>query len=266
MNKRHMKENILPIKKTKIEKIITDVDLFNLDLHQANQNSPEYQYTVGCHFSNGKLVEKNLNEAISWFYKSAIQNYVPSQYCLGIIYMELKNFNESILWLERAKDSGHVMACFYLGIIYYSGYLGKVNYLKSIEYFEISSINNVNSQYFLANCYYFLGNIDEAVKWYTKASENKCELSCFSLGILYRDGYGVKKDYNIALHLIKLSAQNGYNRAQDLLGDIYSIGEMVEKDNSLALYWYKEAAHNGFIESNFKIDEIYKICNQKVLI
>ena len=82
------------------------------------------------------------------------------------------------------------------------------------------------------------------------------------MGILFRDGYGVKKDYNIALYLIKLSAQNGYNRAQDLLGDIYSIGEMVKKDNSIALYWYKEAAHNGFIESNFKID---KICNEKVL-
>ena len=263
MSNRQISEDVPSIKKTKIEKIITDVDLFNLDLHQAYQDNADYQYTVGCHYSNGKLVEKNLNEAMSWFYKSAIQNYVPSQYCLGIIYMELKNFNESILWLKRAKDSGHVMACFYLGIIYYSGYLGEVNYLKSIEYFEISSTIHVNSQYFLANSYYFLGNIDKAIKWYTKASENKCLLSCFSLGILFRDGIGVKKDYNIALHLIKLSAQNGYNRAQDLLGDIYSIGEMVKKDISIALYWYKEAAHNGFIESNFKID---KICNEKVLI
>src|SRR4051812_37630388 len=63
----------------------------------------------------------------------------------------------------------------------------------------------------------------------TKAAEGDVEAE-FSLGFIYAQGNGVKKDYNEAIKWFKKAADAGDAAAQSDLGFIYAQGQGVKQD------------------------------------
>ncbi len=67
----------------------------------------------------------------------------------------------------------------------------------------------------------------------------------YNLGVCYKFGVGVPKDYNEAVKWYRLAAQQGHPQAQCNLGVCYANGEGVVKDLEEAYFWFSLAEVNG---------------------
>jgi TPR repeat protein len=65
------------------------------------------------------------------------------------------------------------------------------------------------------------------------------------LGLRYRDGEGVTRDYSNAANLFQKAASKGNIEAQAYLGMMYVRGDGVAQDYTKGVYWCKKAADQG---------------------
>ena len=99
----------------------------------------------------------------------------------------------------------------------------------------------------------------EALRWYRKSAEQGDATAQNNLGNMYYWGYGVEKDYAEAVRWYRKSAEQGYATAQNSLGNMYRNGYGVEKSKTEALYWYEKAAAQGNEDAKRAIRELTKI-------
>ena len=67
-----------------------------------------------------------------------------------------------------------------------------------------------------------------------------------SISLLYFQGTGVSKNYEIGLKWLSLAAEKGSANAQYYLGYSYHYGRFnIVKNTDLAHKWYKKAADSG---------------------
>ena len=83
------------------------------------------------------------------------------------------------------------------------------------------------------------------LKWYRRSAEQGYALALYSLGVIYENGEGAKKDYKQAVQWYRQAAKQGYAIAQSALGVMYENGLGVLQDNALAHMWYNLSAANG---------------------
>ena len=62
----------------------------------------------------------------------------------------------------------------------------------------------------------------------------------YNLGVMYRDGEGVRQDYKKAIEFFKKAANQGLVRAQNNLGLMYYNGQGVRQDYKKAFEWYEK--------------------------
>ena len=88
-------------------------------------------------------------------------------------------------------------------------------------------------------------NYKEAVKWFMKAAEKGNESAQLYLGEMYTKGDGVPKDDKEAVKWFMKAARQGNATLQFQLGQMYANGQFVPKDFIHAYAWYNLAASNG---------------------
>lgn len=86
---------------------------------------------------------------------------------------------------------------------------------------------------------------EEAVRWYRMAAEQGMSEAQNNLGVMYKDGQGVKQDFQEAAHWFLLAAQQDNTLAQLNIGWLYHAGKGVRQDADSARYWYSQAAEKG---------------------
>ncbi|MDY2736528.1 tetratricopeptide repeat protein, partial [Intestinibacter sp.] len=139
----------------------------------------------------------------------------------------------------------------------------------------------VTCQKKLADIYFEAENIEEAILWYKKASNNKDIESSYKLGLIYEDLNSLedaKKYYllaaqenhlNAKLHLgriyynegnyedskkmLDICANENNAYAQHMVGLIY---ENYYSDHTNAKYWYEKSKNQGLVESIFNLGQI----------
>lgn len=67
----------------------------------------------------------------------------------------------------------------------------------------------------------------------------------FKLGLTYRDGKGVPRDFQQAFAWFTKAANQGHAIAQFFLGVMYENGEGIPQSDDQAVYWYTKAAALG---------------------
>ena len=77
--------------------------------------------------------------------------------------------------------------------------------------------------------------------------------SQYLLGIMYKKGRKVPKDYCKALEWYQKAAEQGYDLAQYALGKMYEDGHGVPKDCSKALEWFQKAAEQGHEDAQMRV-------------
>lgn len=102
------------------------------------------------------------------------------------------------------------------------------------------------------------GDYETALRLYTLSADQGYARAQNNLGNLYYDGEGVKKDYKEAARFYKLSADQGNPEAQNNLGVLYQVGQGVRQNYSEAARLYKRSAAQGNISAKKRIEWLCK--------
>ena len=97
----------------------------------------------------------------------------------------------------------------------------------------------------------------DAVKWLTKAAEQRLGEAQANLGVCYVIGNGVTKDEKEAVKWYTNAAEQGNATAQKNLGFCYMNGSGVIKDEKEAVKWYTKAAEQGNEEAQYNLGACY---------
>lgn len=93
-------------------------------------------------------------------------------------------------------------------------------------------------------------NLEEAVMWYEKASQQDHSRAMNRLGMSYRDGAGCQRNYEKMIYWFTRAANLNNTAAQYNLGLCYESGIGVEKSIEKAMVWFEKAAASGDPASN----------------
>ncbi|MCY4192630.1 MAG: tetratricopeptide repeat protein [Rhodospirillaceae bacterium] len=77
------------------------------------------------------------------------------------------------------------------------------------------------------------------------------------LGLRYKKGLGMPKNYAKAVHWYRKAAEQGHAKAQHNLGNMYYHGEGVPKDYVKAVYWYHKATEQSDARAQTKLGFMY---------
>lgn len=233
----------------------------NLDL--ANEGDADAQFNLGVMLSKGEGVNKDENEAVYWYRKSAEQGNPRAQNNLGTMYENgsgvTKNINTAIEWYSRAFQQGNKIAQYNLEQIMITK---KKNDEKSVNnqyphtkteielLLESAQQGDPNAQFELAMKYYEGSNgvkkdYKKAVKWWRKVAEQGNADAQFNVGLMYANGNGVIKDEAEAFKWWHKSAEQGSKDAQLNVGVMYAVGNGVARDEQEAIKWLEKAAKQG---------------------
>ena len=103
-----------------------------------------------------------------------------------------------------------------------------------------------------------------AKKEYKKAHEKFLEVANdgmvakYNIGYMYELGLGVKKDTKKALTFYAMSANDGFDVAQNSLGNAYLKGIGVKKNIEVAIYYYQKAAKQNNKDAIKALAELQK--------
>lgn len=150
--------------------------------------------------------------------------------------------NNGLVSVEQCnKDS-----CWLVGGVYYTA--GR--YREAIPYYEKAiALGNNRGYADLGDTYYALQDYYNAKKYYEIAcnkgvSEVQGE-NCYSLGLMYFHGEGVRQDYAKAAELWKKACDMKYGGACNNLGVLYNDGLGVRQNSSTAKQYYGKACDFG---------------------
>ncbi|MBL1276715.1 MAG: sel1 repeat family protein [Ectothiorhodospiraceae bacterium] len=86
----------------------------------------------------------------------------------------------------------------------------------------------------------------------------------YTLGLMYLQGEGVKKDNKSGLSLLSESSQQGYYLASHRLGKIYMKGDVAKADPANAIKYITLAANKGYSPSQYLLGSLYQSGQQGV--
>ena len=78
-----------------------------------------------------------------------------------------------------------------------------------------------------------------------------------ALGVMFRSGIGVPKDYKEAAKWFGKAAEQGYAEAQLRLGSMFQSGIGVPEDDREAVKWYRKAAEQGHAWAQMRLSSMY---------
>ncbi len=134
----------------------------------------------------------------------------------------------------------------------------------NIDYLK-SKIQRGDDQamFLLGNNYFYGGNglkVDriKARKWYERAKDRGNTDAMNSLGLIYKRGKDVERDYYKAANLFLAAAKKGNAYAQYNLANMYMMHDGVGPDYKAATVWYLESAKQGNASSQFSLGAAYE--------
>ncbi len=240
----------------------------------AEEGNKAAQYSLGRMYRYGTFVKYNQSKAFEWIEKAAKQDHTAAQYDLGLWYGDgyapvNKDCNESIKWFTRSAKARNRNSQESLGIRYSTGECVKVDDKEAFKWFLKSAKNgSTYSKAKVAEMYAsgrFIKRDDfKALQWYKSAVKDNSTYFKYQSQIAYlysrgsdcdsydrmakrcKEGeyYGLRKDYTEAFKWQKKAALQGYNIAQESISDMYYNGNGVKKNYILAYAWLNLAKSN----------------------
>jgi TPR repeat protein len=120
-------------------------------LHKlAKQGHPTAQHIVGMMYENGIGVEKNLVKAVTYYEKSAMQDFGDAQCTLGRMYQQgnavvVKDTEKARDWLTKAAERNIPEAEYNLGMMHANGDGVPQDVAKASQYLQKASAHGVDA-------------------------------------------------------------------------------------------------------------------------
>ncbi|MDR0385976.1 MAG: hypothetical protein LBH60_07855 [Prevotellaceae bacterium] len=218
----------------------------------ANLGHPLAEYKMGIYYFCG-LVEKNIEKALEYLYKSYNKGYVQAAVDLGnyFMYNEDKNIDsaEAFQYYKFAVDKNYITEG--IGLCYLYGVGVERNEKEAFKYFLIASDNGIAAaRYHLGRCYRdekgTSRNSKKAFKLFTEVAKGEYPEAGYDAGMMLIKGEGIEMDPKQGVEWLRIAADIEHSKAQFELGNCYLVGEGVEEDEAQAIFWYRKAAKNGY--------------------
>jgi TPR repeat protein len=119
-------------------------------------------------------------------------------------------------------------------------------------------LGNTNAIVRLGQVYHDDKKYKLAKKYYKIACNNNDHRAYFNLGVMYREGEGVKINHKVALRLFKKSMKLGNIRAITSMGSIYD----MKGNHAKCKKYYKIAIENNDPVACYNLGNIYKMNNK----
>lgn len=172
----------------------------------------------------------------------------------------------------KAQISGDLDGAYYLAYSYENGIGTEVDFKKAFDYYSRvtkSDSTDLADQYAknLANTaigllymkgYGVEADSEQAIAYFTTASENGYAKASYYLGQIYENGLGVDRDYEQAMEYYLLAADLDYAPALNQLGYMYYNGFGVDVDFASAVYYQKLAALQGYAIAQVNLGFLYE--------
>jgi|GEM_PF-6724056 len=100
-------------------------------------------------------------------------------------------------------------------------------------------------------------NYEMAAVWFERSANQGHEFAQYNLGVMYRDGVGVVQDYDKAMAWFFLSSEQGNAAAKYNIGTMYHFGKGVKQDHGIAFGWYLRGAEQGDEDSQYNLGWMY---------
>lgn len=203
-------------------------------LQLAEKGDADAQFDVGiCYFLGepalgmppSELIEQNYEKAIYWYEKSAEQGNVKAQRNLGRMYEEgigvAQDYQKARKWYEKAAKGEDLDALFRLATLHYKGLGGSQNFKEALDLYKRAATLNPGAQYMVAYMYYkgqgVSGNDNyvQAANWFKQNAYFGDPRGMLMLGIFYKHGVGVQKDYRKAYAWFSLANKIGTENADE---------------------------------------------------
>jgi uncharacterized protein len=176
-------------------------------LAAEKHENAEAQFLLGKCFFDGVGVAVNVEEAVIWYQKAALQQHAAAQYELGQCYYEGKGVGKdeikAVEFFERAAAQNNAYAQCRMGNIFMSKNLPEA----ALDSYKKAAENTIDPS---AEAQLKFGEAiadqspELAVTWYTKSAEQGHRDAIWKLFICYKRGLGVKQDETKAAEYLKL--------------------------------------------------------------
>jgi len=224
-------------------------EAFKLYLESSKLGDCNSMYWVAEMYRKGKGVKTNYLEALRYFKMAAELNHNSSCYDLGEMFEKgegvLINEEEAIKFYTKSFELKYPFITY-----------EKLNELKQSFQNQIFGEELFNQAIDFQN-----GkngktqDFSMALKLYLQAADVGHANSLFSLGEMYKNGFGVENDYKKAFDYSKRAAELGEPKAYLMLGECYHEGYGIKKDFKKALENYDKARDLGLIDET-KVEKI----------
>lgn len=109
----------------------------------ANNGNAVAQYWLGVMHSDEKGVQRDDQQAMSWYQKAAEQGNTEAQLSLGQMYSDGKGgkrgSQQAMKWYQKAAERGNVEAQLNLGLMYFNGEGAPIDLIQSCKWLNIAS-------------------------------------------------------------------------------------------------------------------------------
>jgi uncharacterized protein len=102
------------------------------------------------------------------------------------------------------------------------------------------------------------GDYKEASKMLRPFAEKGDTTAQYYLGLMYKEGKGVSRNFKEAAKWIQLVAEKGDATAQYQIAEMHEKGEGVPKSAKKAVRWYRKVALKGYVDAQYKLGEMYE--------
>ena len=191
------------------------------------------------------MTTRDLDQGIQLLQHASNEKLREASYELGRIYGDrysysLHNTNESIKYYQRAVEQGEHRAYVDLAYAYYVDYN---NLDKAFEYAVQGATLTQDRycQYILGHLYLNKNQGIEAIEWLTASAQQDFALAIEELTAAYFKGQaaGIQVNYDQVLHWSTKGSDIPY--CQTALGDLYRNGWGVDRDYQKAFQYYQTA-------------------------
>ena len=230
---------------------------------ENKSHDDKLQYRLGQMLHTGTGTERDDDEAVEYWEKSAKLGNIYSQYALAKLWIENGNgdIKQAMEWLKKSAEQNNEYAAYQLGKLYLSGEGVPKDEQEAVKWLNLSSEQgNSYAQYALGKLY-LLGedvtkDIEKAVYYFKKSAEQENEYATYQLGKLYLTGEYFQKDIESALRYFEISVAKGNQYAEYALGKLYLQGKDVPRDIEKAMEYLTASANQGNLYAKFLIEHL----------
>jgi|GEM_PF-645920 len=231
----------------------------------ADAGVSESQNTLGCMYRDGRGVEQDNEKALYWLRKASDIGNSNAQVNLGDMLLKgvgIESDSEASLKLYiSAANRGNLDARSRVALLSGNN-LDDLVQTELKEQFHNLAVNGgakakLNYANLLMKHIFSWDDKVEAFRWFKASADQGNSEGQYQTAVMYRDGFGVKKNDFESQKYFEFSGNNGNIRAMQYLGDAYLNGK-IEHDEKKSFEWHFKAAECGNSTSQYQVATMYR--------